>query len=77
MVVLEANEKVQLDIAGLMPRELNQDAYILVAISTFLKYPTIKEVPNTIADTANKIMQKFILNNGVPSPISCDQSQTF
>ena len=30
--VVEPNEEVQLDFAGLLPNELNKDAYILVAI---------------------------------------------
>ena len=67
--VLKPNEEVKLDFAGLMPDELNIDAYILVAIDRFSKYPTKKVVIHTTADTAIKFIQRYIMNNGVPRRI--------
>ena len=62
--VVEPNEEVQLDFARPLPDELNRDAYILVAIDKWSKFPTAKVVTNTTADIANKFMQRYISNNG-------------
>ena len=75
--VVEPNEEVQLDFAGPLPDELNKEAYILVAIDKWSKFPTAKVVTNTTADIAIKFMQRYISNNGVPRRIRCDQAQTF
>ena len=55
--VVEPNEEVQLDFAGPLPDELNKDAYILVAIDKWSKFPTAKVVSNTTADIAIKFRQ--------------------
>ena len=75
--VVEPNEEVQLDFAGPLPDELNRDAYILVAIDKWSKFPTAKVVSNTTADIAIKFMQRFISNNRVPRRLRCYQAQTF
>ena len=77
--VVEPIEEVQLDFAGPLPDELNKDAYILVSIDKWSKFPTSKVVSNTTADIAIKFMQRYISNNGVPRrlKIKCDQAQTF
>ena len=64
--VVEPNEEVQLDFAGSLPDEINKDAYIVVAIDKWSKFPTAKVVSNTTADIAIKFMQRYISNNGVP-----------
>ena len=56
--VVEPNEKIQLDFAGPLRDELNRDAYILVAIDKWSKFPAAKVVSNTTADTAIKFMQR-------------------
>ena len=73
--VVEPKEEVQLDFAELLSDELNKEAYILVAIDKWSKFPTAKVVTNTTADIAFKFMQRFS-NNGVPSKIRCDQTQS-
>ena len=73
-LVLEPNEEVQLDFAGPLPDGLNKDAYILVAIGKWSKFPTVKVVSNT---TAIKFMQRYISKNRVPRRLRCDQAQTF
>ena len=75
--VVEPNEEVQLDFAGFLPDELNKDAYILVAIDKWSKFPTAEVVSNTTADVAIKFMQRYISNNGVPRRLRCDQAQIF
>ena len=75
--VVKPNEEVQLDFAGPLPDELNRDAYILVAIDNWSKFPSAKVVSNTTADIAIKFMQRYISNNGVPRRLRCDQIQTF
>ena len=40
--VVELNEEVQSGFAGSLPDELNRDAYILVAIDKWSKFPTAK-----------------------------------
>ena len=37
--VVEPNEEVQLDFAGPLPDKLNKDAYILVAVDKWSKFP--------------------------------------
>ena len=75
--VVKYNEEVQLDFAGPLPDKLNKDAYILVAIDKWSKFPTAKIVSNTTADIAIKFMQRCISNNGVPRRLRCDQAQTY
>ena len=43
-LVVEPNEEVQLDFAGLLPDELNKDVFILVAIDKWSKTPAEKVV---------------------------------
>ena len=75
--VVEPNEEVQLDFAEPLPGELNRDAYILVAVNKWSKFPTAKLVSNRTADVALKFMQRYISNNGVHRSLRCDQAQTF
>ena len=56
--LVEPNEEVHLDFAGSLPDELNRDAYILVAIDKWSKFPTAKVVTNTTADIVIKFMQR-------------------
>ena len=49
--VVEPNEEVHLDFAGPLPDKLNRNAYILVAIDKWSKFPTAKVVSNTTADS--------------------------
>ena len=64
--VVEPDEEVQLYFAGPLPDELNREAYILVAIDKWSKFPTGKVVTNTTAHIAIKFMQRYFSNNGVP-----------
>ena len=75
--VVEPNEKAQLDFAGPLLDELNKDAYILVAIDKWSKFPTAKVVSNTTADIAINFMQRNISNKWIPRRLRCDQAQTF
>ena len=75
--VVEPSEEVQLDFAGPLPDELNRDAYILVAIDKWYKFPTAKVVTNTTAVIAINFMQRYISKNGVPRRLRYDQAQTF
>ena len=75
--VVEPNEEVQLNFVGPLPDELNKEAYFLVAIDKWSKFPAAKVVTNTTADTAIKFMQRYISINEVPRRIRCDQAQTF
>ena len=61
----------------ILPDEFNRDAYILVAIDKWSKFPTAKVVTNTTADMTSKFMQRYISINGVPRRLRCDQAQTF
>ena len=40
-LVVKPNEKVQLDFAGPLPDELIREAYILVAVDKWSKFPKI------------------------------------
>ena len=53
--VVEPNEEVQLNFAGPLPDELNKDAYILIAIDKWSKFPAVKIVSNTTPDIVKKI----------------------
>ena len=64
--IVETNEEVKLDFAGPLPDELNKDAYILVAIDKWTKFPTTKVVSNTTVDVALKFMELYISKNGLP-----------
>ena len=75
--VVEPNEQLQLGFTGPLPDELNKDAYILVALDTWSKFPKSKVVSNTTADVALKFMHGYISNNGIPRRSRCGQSQTF
>ena len=75
--VVERYKEVELDFAGPLQDEQNRDAYILVAIDKWSKFPTAKVVSNTTADIAIKLMQRYISNSGVPRRSRCDQAQTF
>ena len=75
--IVEQNEEVQFDFARPLPDELKRDAYILVAIDKWYKFPTTKVVTNTTADIAIKFMQRYISNNGAPRRLIYDQAQTF
>ena len=70
--VVEPNEEVQFDFAGPLSDELIRDAYFLVAIDKWFKFPTAKVVSNTTADIAIKFMQRYISNNGVPRGLSAN-----
>ena len=74
--VVEPNEEVQLYLAGRLPDELNRDAYILVAIDKWSKFPIAKIVSNTTANITIKFRLRYISNNGVPKILRCDQAQT-
>ena len=75
--VVEPIEEVQLDFAVPLPDELNRDAYFLVAIDKWSKFPSTKIVSNTTANIAIKFMQRYISNNRVPRRLNCYQAQTF
>ena len=62
-----------------LPDELNRDAYKIerVAKDKLSKIPTVKEVFNTTAFIAMKIMQSYICNQRVPPKIRCDHAQLF
>ena len=71
------SKEVQIEFAGPVPDELNRDAYILVAIDRWSKFPTAKVVTNTTADVAIKFMQRLISKNEIPRKLRCEQAQTF
>ena len=75
--VVEFNGEVRLDFAGHLRDELKKDAYTLLAIDKWSKFPTAKVVSSTTADVVIKFMQKYISNNGVPRRLRCDQAQSF
>ena len=66
--VVEPNEEIQLDFAGLLPDENDKEVYILVYIS---------DRTNNKADTIIRFMQNHIVNQGVPRVIRSDQAQGF
>ena len=75
--VVESNEEDQLDFVGPLPDDLNKDAYILLAVDKWSKFPSAKVVSNTTADVAIKFMQRYISNNGVPRRLMCNKAKTF
>ena len=64
--VVEPNEEAQLDFAGPLTDDLNRDAYTLVALHKWSKFPTAKVVSNITAELALKIMQRYFSKNGYP-----------
>ena len=75
--VIEPNEEVQLDFAGPLPDELNKDAYILVAIDKWSKFPTAKVVSNTTADIAFKFNIAEIIKRLRITPHGVTKVSTF
>ena len=67
---------MQNNFADPIPDELRKDACIMVTIDRFSKYPITKVVTNTTTDTAKKLMQRYIMRNGVQRRINCDEAQT-
>ena len=63
---VEPNEEVRFDFVGPLPDELNRDAYILVAIDKWSKFPTAKIVTNTRADIALKLCNGTFQRTGYP-----------
>ena len=75
--LLEPNQEIQLDFAGPMPNESNNETYILVAIDRFSRYPSAVVHPNCDASTAIDFLQKYCEFHGIPRSIRCDQAQAF
>ena len=57
-MVVEPNEKIQLDFAEPLPDENNKDVYILVGVDRFTRFAKNK------ADTIIRFMQTHIVNDG-------------
>ena len=72
--VVKPKEEVQIDSAGSLQDELHKDAYNLVAIDKWPKFPTAKVVANTKADIAIQFIERYISNNGVPRKIRCGRN---
>ena len=75
--LLEPNQEIQLDFAGPLPNESNNEIYILVAIDRFSRYPSAVVHPNCDASTAIDFLQKYCEFHGIPRSIRCDQAQAF
>ena len=75
--LLEPNQEIQLDFAGPLPNESNDEIYILVAIDRFSRYPSAVVHPNSDASTAIDFSQKYCEFHGIPRSIRCDQAQAF
>ena len=67
--LLEPNQEIQLDYAGPIPNESNNDTYILVAIDQFSCYPSAIVHPNCDATTAIDFLQKICEFHGIPRSI--------
>ena len=74
--VVEPNEEAQLVFKRPIPNEFNKDAYNLVAVHKWSKFPRIKVVSDTTADIAIDFMQRCISNNEVSLKLRCNQAQT-
>ena len=75
--LLEPNQEIQLDFAGPLPNESNNEIYILVAIGRFSRYPSAVVHPNCDASTAIDFLRKYCEFHGIPRSIRCDQAQAF
>ena len=73
----EPNEEIQMDFAGPILDEQNNDSYILASVDRFSRYPNAKLYHNCDTDTAIKYLEKFIKFHGMPRNIRCDQAQAF
>ena len=75
--LLEPNQEIQLDFAGPLPNESNNEIYILVAIDRFSRYPSAVVHPNCDASTAIDFLKIYCEFHGIPRSIRCDQAQAF
>ena len=75
--LLKPNQEIQLDYAGPIPNESNNDTYILVAIDRFSRYPSAIVHPNCDKPTTINFIQKYCEFHGIPRSIRCDQVQAF
>ena len=73
----EPNEEIQMDFAGPIIDEQNNDSYILASVDRFSRYPHAKVYHNCDTDTAIKYLEKYIKFHGIPRNIRCDQAQAF
>ena len=73
----EPNEEIQIDFAGPIPDEQNNDSYILASVDRFSRYPHAIVYHNCDTDTAKKYLEKYIKFHGIPRNIRCDQAQAF
>ena len=73
----EPNEEIQMDFAGPILDEQNNDSYILASVDRFSRYPHAKVYHNCDTDTAIKYLEKYTKFHGIPRNIRCDQAQAF
>ena len=73
----EPNEEIQMDFAGPILDEQNNDSYILASVDRFSRYPHAIVYHNCDTDTAIKYLEKYIKFHGIPRNIRCDQAQAF
>ena len=60
--MVEPNEEIQLDFAGPLPDENDNEVYILVGVNRFSRFPFAKGITNNKADTIIRFMQNHIVN---------------
>ena len=71
-------ERIGIDIVGPLPKTVNGNAYIVVAVDYFTKFPFAYPLKETSATTvANVLMDEIVCLFGVPTSLHSDQGSNF
>ena len=74
---VEANEEVQLDFAGPLFANSKSKTYLLVAVDSYSRFPSVAILKSTSTAKIIKFLQNYICMHGVPKNIKSDQYSGF
>ena len=75
--VSEPNERIGLDLIGILPQTERGNRFILTVHDHFSKYTYIYPIPGKSAEVVTRAFRKHILLAGVPSYITSDRGSEF
>ena len=69
------NDEIQINFAGPIYNEKNQEVCFLACIDRFSKFPTAEVFDRANMDNILKFLQKYVLLHGIPRLIRLDQAR--
>ena len=73
----EPNEEVQLDFAGPLFNDCKTKTYLLVAVDSYSRFPSVAILKSTGSNKIIKFLKSYISTHGVPRRIKTDQFSGF